>query len=807
MAVGDIFDIDKLRYIVLTESGSTGTVSVGQIDTTVTSGDIIIPETVINNNITYTVNKLRGGESGNDTGFRYNTNIYTIYIPKTCIDVDGTLYRVFEVASNLRSINIDSENTSWCSEDGVWYNKNKTTLYKIPEGKLDYTNKEFVIPDTVTTLRTYAGSRTKIRNIKFNKPVYFQNAPFSFNSNGGDSVVSVDIYATYAGNYLFNYNTYLKTLNIHSIESSGTAPFNNLPNLRTLTIGKDVNLTYTGSFYNCPNIETVNVDNQYIVDNFAKFFPQITSSTSPLKYVNIGDSVTSIGNSAFSASGDSGSIEKITLGKNITSIGTYALRNHPKLNYLNVPNGCTINSYSFGGHIFNLTISNCNFLNDANFRTTDINNLTLDNLNVTTLPVQLFDWDTGMRKLTINSKTLSVLGNRSFYACRNIASFRLPNTINTLGQAVFGGNGGTKSIIFEGNCPTSVHSTIFSASTTTDWKVYYYEGTIGWGNDFYGVTTQKVFRGERTVGNYTYKFVDGIEGTPNVSVRAANNVKLSTSDVVPQTVTIDGLVYTVRYVADEGFINQYNITSFNMNNQYIEIGKNAFKGCRNLATISNTNRITDIGEGAFDGCSKLTSFSIQSITFSVKGSNSNVYHPIPKNCFKDCKSLTSITLSNYTYEIQESAFENCESLTSITLPDEVYYIKQYAFKNCKSLQTVKYGTKLISINENAFENCENLQSFTATATTSSVNRLETIKDKAFMNCKKLSNIPFENIRDIGKYAFYNNNSLTSLTLPSVIDTIGDYAFANCNNLSNLINNTTRMADFGYGVFLNTNVSI
>lgn len=414
----------------------------------------------------------------------------------------------------------------------------------------------------------------------------------------------------------------------------------------------------------------------------------------------------------------------------------------------------------------------------------------------------MFSWCGNLRKLNIYGNYLKYINNSFLQSSKNIPSITFPNTVEYVGDKSFSTTTLYKliSIVFNGNCPQT-GSNLFSGSNTNG-VIYYYQDTIGWGDYFGGTSlsdggrpTQKVFRGEVTVGNYTYKFVDGINGTPNVSVRAANNVKLSGVLDVPQTVTIDDVVYTVRYVADNGFENQYNITSFDMHNQYLEIGNNAFKGCRNLTTISNTNGITDIYESAFEGCSNLTSFAIQTIE--------NVYHPIPKNCFKDCKKLQSITLSDYTYDIEESAFENCTSLQSINIPDECNHIYQNAFRNCTSLQSVTYGNNLYIIHDEAFLNCRNLQSITP----SSTNNLETLKDKVFYNCYALTSAPIASIRDIGKYCFYNCKGLTSLTLPVTTDYVDDYAFGYCNNLTMFTNDTPDNAEFGNDVFVGTDITL
>ena len=142
MAVGTEFVIDQLKYVVLTESGTTGTVYVTHKDTNI-SGDIVIPETVTNGGISYTVTQIYNANNG---AFANCTKITSLYIPKTIITttLEGYWYGIASYATKLRSINIDPENQSYTSIDGVVYNKDITTVLKYPMGKLDlsYNNIE-----------------------------------------------------------------------------------------------------------------------------------------------------------------------------------------------------------------------------------------------------------------------------------------------------------------------------------------------------------------------------------------------------------------------------------------------------------------------------------------------------------------------------------------------------------------------------------------------------------------------------------------------------------------------------------------
>lgn len=90
-----------------------------------------------------------------------------------------------------------------------------------------------------------------------------------------------------------------------------------------------------------------------------------------------------------------------------------------------------------------------------------------------------------------------------------------------------------------------------------------------------------------------------------------------------------------------------------------------------------------IGNRAFKDCSSLTSITLPP----------NSLRTIGNQAFSGCSSLTSITLPDSLTRIGESAFAGCRSLTSITLPDSLTTIGRWTFIRCSSLTSIMWCDK------------------------------------------------------------------------------------------------------------------
>lgn len=128
----------------------------------------------------------------------------------------------------------------------------------------------------------------------------------------------------------------------------------------------------------------------------------------------------------------------------------------------------------------------------------------------------------------------------------------------------------------------------------------------------------------------------------------------------------------IKYIGTSTFESS-GIESLDDMNQIIEIGNNAFKGCKGLTNISLPETLTSCGTSAFDSCSNIASVVLP-----------NSLTAIPNSMFNICRNLVSVTLGNAVTSIGRNAFSYCSNLQRIELPTTVTSIADWAFGNCKN---------------------------------------------------------------------------------------------------------------------------
>ncbi len=247
--------------------------------------------------------------------------------------------------------------------------------------------------------------------------------------------------------------------------------------------------------------------------------------------------------------------------------------------------------------------------------------------------------------------------------------------------------------------------------------------------------------------------------------------------------------------------NEWNETTgeyvITFNGELTEIGEGAFRNCSSLTSVTIPDSVTTIGDYAFNGCGSLTSVTIgDSVT------------TIGNSAFYWCYSITSVTIGDSVTTIGDRAFSECHSLTSVTIPDSVTTIGDGVFAFCYGLAEFKgkfaadEGRCLIIDGVlNAFAIGCGAAEYTIP------DSVTTIGEQAFDNCDSLTSVTIpDSVTTIGEKAFRNCDSLTSVTIGNSVTTIGKEAFEYCSSLSSVYCEATTPPTLGDSYVFDSNAA-
>lgn len=120
---------------------------------------------------------------------------------------------------------------------------------------------------------------------------------------------------------------------------------------------------------------------------------------------------------------------------------------------------------------------------------------------------------------------------------------------------------------------------------------------------------------------------------PTVEYKETGNTS-STSVKIPDTVTVDGIIYKVTAVADKAFSGNKKIKTVTIGKNVTKIGTKAFANCTALTKLTIPANVTNIGTQAFTGNKKLKIITIKSTKLTSKS--------ISKNAFKGVGNKVTI---------------------------------------------------------------------------------------------------------------------------------------------------------------------
>ena len=478
--------------------------------------------------------------------------------------------------------------------------------------------------------------------------------------------------------------------------------------------------------------------------------------------VVIPDSVTSIGNEAFSGCTK---LTAVTLPGTVTSIGRDAFLGCTKL--LQKENGVSyVDKWAI----------DCD---------TSVNEVTLRSGTVGIGDYAFYDCK-GLLSVSIVGGVTDI-GDYAFYGCTELTSATIPASVLTIGEKAF-----------SGSSSLTVYCEAISGSA--EWESSWNSGgcTVVWAHN--NITTDSDYdytvHGDivyltRYKGNATDVVIpSAIDGKTVAGFGTAFNGHTSlTSLVIPDSVIVIG---------GSAFSGCPRLKSVIIPNSVTSIGKEAFSDCEALNSVTIGDSVASIGEYAFSYCYRLTSVHYAGdiagwcgISFGDQYANP-LYYAL--NLYIDGIIVEDLVIPDSVTEIKDYAFNSYRGLLSAIIPDSVVSIGNYVFDNCYKLTSVKIGNSVTSIGDHAFEDCTVLTSVTIG------NSVTSIGSSAFSGCKGLTSVTIpDSVTSIESYAFSGCTGLISVTIGNSVTSIESYAFSGCTGLTSVTigNSVTSIGNYAF----------
>ena len=498
------------------------------------------------------------------------------------------------------------------------------------------------------------------------------------------------------GDYAFYNCENLDSIQIpEGIISIGESAFWNCQNLSSIVIPESVTSIGEEAFASCSNLINVKIpdsvktigrnafdktawleaqDQDFVIAAGILLYYQGISED-----VIIPNNVTSIGIGAFENCWDF--LQHVTIPDSVSVIGDYAFSGCNNLTSVEIPDSVTY----IGAHAF----ENCSSLETVILS----NNLEKigDNAFDNT-PWMLKQQESQEEWVIVNGILLSYQGDSE--------EAIIPYGVTSIGEGAFEWCDTLKHIVIPDSA-INIGANAFLGCGSLE-SVSMNHGVINIGKKAFAdcYTLEEIVIPD-SVTNIDVTAFDACSQLQSITVDADNESYSS----------IDGVLYnkakTTLIKCPEGRSESCTIP-----NSVIRIGENAFNGCMNLESVTIPTSVTSIGECAFCSCESLKTIvipdsvtSINQETFygcqtlsNVEMSDNITY--IGEGAFANCGSLKNIKLSNSLTIIGESAFESC-SIETIAIPSTVTSIRYSAFEGCL-FESVMIPSTVTSIGYRAF---------------------------------------------------------------------------------------------------------
>ena len=513
--------------------------------------------------------------------------------------------------------------------------------------------------------------------------------------------------------------------------------FENLTSLEDIDFPDTIEVIEKSAFAGCTQLREA-----YLPESLTRIEEGAFSGCTSLQKLYLPKALTTIGASAFYGC----PLEEVVIPANVTSIGTGAFTQYEALTIVPSRDKLSLGEYSFG------------------------NDVSPKRFVATWVPE-------GVR-------------------LSNVSEIGVPEGVTTLPSNLF------RSLNNASHFDTPITTLVLPETLS-----YVENGAYDFG--VYNITADKITVLE-TVAYKRYELPPNIT-TLNIP-KGTTEIKDNALEYLPRSITSVNIPEGVTSIGQYSFAYSY-FASINVPETVTLIYPSAFDGCENLTSIHLPASVKGEGKGWFQGC-----YALQSITVSPENqcytAEDGILYDKGKTCiigiapdfnfgdvvlpetitsltpFRNCRKLSSITLSNGITELPYHCFEDCMRLEYCNLQEGVTTVEGSAFKGCLSLKSLHIPASVSHMPLDAFPPMSEMECLTVAED----NPLYFSKDNILYNkertkillvaCKGVKGevvLP-EGITHLDEHTFSGCQALRSIVLPASLMSMGDFVFSGCTNL-------------------------
>ncbi|MGN0527234.1 MAG: leucine-rich repeat domain-containing protein [Acutalibacteraceae bacterium] len=687
-----------------------------------------------------------------DGAFAGNTTVEEVKLDNSILTLGN---EVFKGCTALKEI----KNTGSLTTMGEGVFEDCTALEKI------------VFPEAVTEVsaRLFKGctSLTEIKphkNLKGAAPDAFEGTPWEdaqadgplvfgrilYGAKGSVADVVVPKGVSIIEDYVYLGHDEVKTLTLgEDVEDIGLYAFQDCVNLETVNVDEAIGVIYEGAFKGCTSLKSIDFSESTLATISYAAFMDCTS----LKEVKLPETIYTVGDYAFANT----AICEIEFFKNVNTIGVNTFSGSKQLSSINVASKNKEYS-SNDGVLYNKkgnTLITMPAGKTGSFQIPE---------GVQEIGAYAFS-GSALTEVTLpENSSLNKIGAKAFMNSA-IESIEIAGAVEKINADTFKNAVKLSSVVFKCNTAAEGEEEILPALT--------YIGT-------------SAFEGCSALTE-----IELPSSLHDIAASAFKNTGLTT------VVTGDGL----KNIGSYAFADNKNLKSLTLGENVATIGDYAFANCSKLGALVLPASVVDFNGTVFAGCTGITKLALAEGNKAYKAVGATIYSADGKSLVVAGNSKTqSIIIANGTEVIEAGAFDMCQNLVTISAPATLTVIKGNAldgtkwYKNGKSvlyvgkvLYKVKGTMPTLSVQDGTVAIADG-----AAANNKSVvsvklpGSLKYIGDNAFEGVSVTKLVIPQDVTYIGANAFKDASKLKKVSMPKAPEALGCGAFSGCEALTEIL---------------------